>query len=134
MCHCVFSRSVGVLRATTLQIRGLRLCVILLMAALASRISPFEGHFTARFRHAFILPERSTQLAQKNVQASEFLASEAGFDQGTVVQFSVANLGTRANSRVLFVTSVSPRLRAWAAMNRSLAPIIVPRVFRAARI
>jgi hypothetical protein len=32
--------------------------------------------------------------------------------QGVSVQFSVFNLGTRANSRVLFVTSVTPRLRA----------------------
>jgi hypothetical protein len=54
--------------------------------------------------------------------------------QGTSIQFSMANLGTRANSRVLFVTSVSPRLRAWAAMNRSFAPIMVPRVFKPARI
>ena len=50
------------------------------------------------------------------------------------VQFSMFNLGTRPNSRVLFVTSVTPRLRAWAAMNRSFAPIIVPRVFKWARI
>lgn len=32
--------------------------------------------------------------------------------QGLSVQFSMANLGTRPNSRVLFVTSVKPRLRA----------------------
>ena len=54
--------------------------------------------------------------------------------QGLSVQFSMFNLGTRPNSRVLFVTSVTPRLRAWAAMNRSFAPIIVPRVFKWARI
>ena len=39
-------------------------------------------------------------------------------------------LPTRPNSRVLLVTSVRPRLRAWAAMNRSLAPIIVPRALQ----
>ena len=54
--------------------------------------------------------------------------------QGLSVQFSMFNLGTRPNSRVLFVTSVTPRPRAWAAMNRSFAPIIVPRVFKWARI
>jgi serine/threonine protein kinase len=54
--------------------------------------------------------------------------------QGLSVQFSMFNLGTRSNSRVLFVTSVTPRPRAWAAMNRSFAPIIVPRVFKWARI
>jgi len=54
--------------------------------------------------------------------------------QGLSVQFSMFNLGTRANSRVWFVTSVTPRLRAWAAMERSFAPIIVPRVFKWARI
>ena len=53
--------------------------------------------------------------------------------QGLSVQFSMFNLGTRPNSRVLFVTSVTPRLRAWAAMNRSFAPIIVPTVFKWAR-
>lgn len=55
-------------------------------------------------------------------------------NQGIVVQFSITNFGTRANSRVLFVTSVNPRPRAWAAMNKSLAPIIVPGVSKAARI
>ena len=54
--------------------------------------------------------------------------------QGAGTQFSMFNLGTRPNSRVLFVTSVTPRLRAWAAMNRSFAPIIVPSVFRLERI
>jgi hypothetical protein len=54
--------------------------------------------------------------------------------QGVSVQFSMFNLGTRANYRMLFVTGVTPRLRAWAAMNRSFAPIIVPRVFKWARI
>jgi hypothetical protein len=32
--------------------------------------------------------------------------------QGLRVQFSMFKLGTRPNSRVLFVTSVTPRLRA----------------------
>src|ERR1700681_2456 len=41
--------------------------------------------------------------------------------QGASVQLSMFNLGTRPNSRMLFVTSVTPRLRAWAAMNRSFA-------------
>jgi hypothetical protein len=59
---------------------------------------------------------------------------EAGVAQETVVQFSSTKLRTRANSRVLFVTSVNPRLRAWAAINKSLAPIIVASFFRAARI
>ena len=63
-----------------------------------------------------------------------FVEVEAEFDQGTVVQFSIANLGTRANSRVLFVTNVSPWLRAWDAMNKSFAPMIVPEVFKSARI
>ena len=50
------------------------------------------------------------------------------------VQFSNLRLGTRSNSAVLLVTSVSPSARAWAAMKRSLAPIIAPRRFRSARI
>src|SRR4029453_12681303 len=33
---------------------------------------------------------------------------------------------TRSNSAVLFVTSVSPSARAWAAISRSLAPISAP--------
>jgi hypothetical protein len=54
--------------------------------------------------------------------------------QGTSLQFSMTNLGTRSNSRVLFVTNVKPRRRAWAAINRLFAPIIVPSVFRPERI
>jgi len=49
-------------------------------------------------------------------------------------QFSILRSGTRPNSRVLLVTTVSPRLRAWAAMKRSLAPIMFPLCLRAARI
>jgi hypothetical protein len=51
-----------------------------------------------------------------------------------IVQLSVFNLGTRRNSRVLFVTNVRPRLREWAAMNRWFAPIILPLVFKLARM
>jgi len=40
------------------------------------------------------------------------------------VQFSTVSPFTRPNSAVLFVTSLSARLRACAAMKRSLAPII----------
>ncbi len=54
--------------------------------------------------------------------------------QGAIVQSSIANLETRPNSRVLCVTSVNPKLRACAAMNRSLPPIIVPKFFKCARI
>ena len=50
------------------------------------------------------------------------------------VQFSIASPFTRPNSAVLFVTSTRPRLRACAAMNRSLAPMRAPRFFRSARI
>ena len=54
--------------------------------------------------------------------------------QTDVAQFSSARFRTRRNSRVLFVTKVRPRQRAWAAMNRSLAPIMVPCFLRSARI
>jgi hypothetical protein len=50
--------------------------------------------------------------------------------QGAIVQSSMANLGTRLNSRVLCVISVKPKLRARAAKNRSLAPIRVPNFFK----
>jgi hypothetical protein len=50
------------------------------------------------------------------------------------VQFSRDRPRTRSNSAILFVTSVNPIARAWPAMNRSLAPIIAPRLFRSARI
>lgn len=50
------------------------------------------------------------------------------------VQLSNLRSATRSNSVVLFVTSVSPRALAWAAMNRSLAPIIAPLRFKSARI
>jgi ubiquinone/menaquinone biosynthesis C-methylase UbiE len=43
-----------------------------------------------------------------------------------VVQFSMTRSPTRSNSAVLFVTSVSPSARAWAAISRSLAPISAP--------
>ena len=86
------------------------------------------------FCYAFSFSECGTQLAHKDVPASESRQAETRFDHGIVAQFSITNLGTRANSRVLFVTSVNSRLRAWAAMNKSLAPIIVPTIFKAARI
>src|SRR5262245_56497808 len=54
--------------------------------------------------------------------------------RGGSAQFSRDRPRTRSNSGTLFVTSVSPIARAWAAMNRSLAPIISPRFFRSARI
>jgi len=41
---------------------------------------------------------------------------------------------TRLNSPALAVTSVAPRLRAWAAMNRSTGPMGVPVASNAARI
>jgi len=50
------------------------------------------------------------------------------------VQFSSLRSGTRSNSAVLFVTSFNPRDLAWAAIKRSLAPIIAPRRFKSARI
>ena len=53
---------------------------------------------------------------------------------GPNVQFSVVRLRTRPNSPVLFVTNVTPKLRACAAMNKSFAPIIVPRRFKSPRI
>ena len=49
------------------------------------------------------------------------------------VQFSILSPGTRPNSRVLLVTSVSPRQRACAAMSRSFAPMMIPRGLRKAR-
>jgi hypothetical protein len=54
--------------------------------------------------------------------------------QDPSVQFSITNLETLANSRVLLVTNVKPRLRAWAAMNRSFAPIMLPSLLRSARM
>ncbi len=51
-----------------------------------------------------------------------------------LVQFSTARSGTRLNSLTLFVTSVAPALRACAAMNRSIAPMGVPRCSRPARM
>jgi hypothetical protein len=93
----------------------------------ASREVGIEGENSensiTRFRSALCRFSRGTVGNQLPRQA-----------QGLSVQFSMFNLGTRPNSRVLFVTSVTPRLRAWAAMNRSFAPIIVPRVFKWARI
>lgn len=50
------------------------------------------------------------------------------------VQFSRSSALTRPNSEVLLVTSVSPQARACAAMKRSLAPIMAPRLLRSARI
>jgi len=44
----------------------------------------------------------------------------------SVSQFSTLNPGTRENSPVLAVTTVSPKLRACAAINMSLGPMSVP--------
>ena len=49
------------------------------------------------------------------------------------IQFCSLSLGTRSNSRVLLVTSVAPRLRAWAAMSVSSAPMGAPARSSAAR-
>ena len=50
------------------------------------------------------------------------------------VQSSTASPDTLANSRVLLVTSVSPRARAWAAIQLSLAPMGCPAFSRWARM
>ena len=73
-------------------------------------------------------PLRSSQIFERH--SREPTPRQA---QGLSVQFSMFNPGTRPNSRVFFVTSITPRLRAGAAMNTSFAPIIVPRVFKWAR-
>ena len=49
------------------------------------------------------------------------------------VQSSIWRPDTRSNSRVLLVTSVAPRLRAWAAMRVSSGPMGMPRSSREAR-
>ena len=49
-------------------------------------------------------------------------------------QFSTLSPGTRRNSRSLFVTSTAPAFLAWAAIIRSLAPIICPLLWRCERI
>ena len=41
-------------------------------------------------------------------------------------QFSIFNFGTLENSLVLLVTTVSPKSRAWDAIQRSFTPIIFP--------
>jgi hypothetical protein len=48
-------------------------------------------------------------------------------------QSSICNPGTRANSFVLLVTKVAPKLSAWAAMKVSKAPIAVPEFSRTVR-
>ena len=45
-----------------------------------------------------------------------------------------ANPAPDPNSLALFVTSVAPTLRAWAAISRSFAPIARPRCASACRI
>ncbi len=47
------------------------------------------------------------------------------------VQSSTSRSGTRRNSRVLLVTSVTPMLTAWAAIRVSSGPIGVPAFSRA---
>ena len=59
--------------------------------------------------------------------------SRAYFLRRGGVQFSVTSSPTRSNSAVLFVTSLSPSARAWAAISRSLA-ISAPRFSRFAPI
>ena len=71
------------------------------------------------------------QLRRKSCDARDSSQRER---RAGSVQFSSFKSRTRSNSAVLFVTSVSPRARACAAMNRSLAPIMTPRRFRSARI
>ena len=50
------------------------------------------------------------------------------------VQSAVFSPGTRWNSLALFVTKVTSRETAWAAISRSMAPMGVPAFSRAARI
>jgi hypothetical protein len=69
--------------------------------------------------------ERSLQVLE-----SARLASR----QPLAIQFSVSNPGTRSNSPRLLVTSVSPSLRAWAAMCRSFTPIGRPTLSSALRM
>ena len=53
---------------------------------------------------------------------------------GYSVQFSNFSPNTRPNSRVLLLTKVSPRQRAWAAIRRSFPPSSVPGTLRSPRI
>jgi hypothetical protein len=96
----------------------------LLEAFLRSRWQP---SITVPLRDMFVVVATNAAMTSHELQA--YLLRRVG-----AVQFSMARSLTRLNSAVLLVTSVSPRARAWAAMNRSLAPIRAPRRFRSARI
>ena len=48
-------------------------------------------------------------------------------------QSSICNPGTRANSLMLLVTKVAPKLSAWAPINVSKEPIAVPAFSRTVR-
>lgn len=52
---------------------------------------------------------------------------------GGATQFSMRKSRTRSNSRVLFVTSVTPSASACAAIHKSLLPMGVPLRSRSAR-
>lgn len=60
-------------------------------------------------------------------------AMSAGASGHSADQSSAFNPATRLNSRVLFVTTVRPSARAWAAISRSMLPIGVPARSNSAR-
>lgn len=83
----------------------------------------------------FTASRRATiDLARVVTCFTRYLEHDYRIRRGGWDQFSTRRPLTRENSAVLLVTSVRPRLRACAAMKRSLAPMGDPRFFRSARI
>lgn len=91
---------------------------------LAEPQSPSAGRVQSILRALAKGPGKGWPLFPESPSCS--CASARSSQVADVIQSSTFSPGTRSNSRALCVTSVMPRERACAAMNRSWLPIGVP--------
>lgn len=77
---------------------------------------------------------RQVLLANDQRRQPGLVRVRSSVAQASLTPFSVSSPGTRANSSRLWVTRVSPSLRARAAMCRSLTPIGQPAFSNALRM
>ncbi len=89
------------------------------------------------YRHPVIASALNQELKQKIVQTAHERRRwgyRTTCNRLHAIQFSSFKPLTRPKSFTLLVTTVASRLRAWAAIIKSFAPIIWPFFLRSARI
>ena len=91
-----------------------------------------QEFFRAPIQDAALTATRNRRL--RHASRGEHCDGRSPYPSASSTQFSIRKFGTRLNSPSLFVTSVAPALRAWAAISKSFAPMIRPSRVSASRI